>query len=651
MSSRSGSTRASARKTEQAGTSLGNLRKWSRERRGRKPHEPPEPEPCKRSLPDPCEPLEQAEGPEATIRFRQPITVETLDVDLGDSVEPGGLDALELGCVPVSEMFAEFCVDLLYQQRWFYRRALIGALSASVALAPGETLSLSMRNTQRKQLDRETLDEVERTEQTESTIADKDVLNVTRSSSRTENWSVSGNASFSLSGFGLGASGSMSEAVNEASTSSAQRTSEATRRSASNLKTLQKIQVRETTEVTTEAISARTIVNPYRDRSLRLDVYEQTKEYCVEFHLTDFTPVIILNLERVLFDRGFVLTNGAFLADELIDRWLDFELAEALQVTKDLKVEGVEERAEAVALLALRYLFAGDPMFHFPSYPLVTAQNPTGRPLNWDENDPHTSFEDPLEYYSGLGDAVRNKVAVTFSILAFYHRLYGNEVRPNDDGQLAIQVAMSLEQVLSPRWTGVEETDAIAGAIDSTHATEILRRLGGFLTMTSGILKPLLQPAEEEREARSAAERAEFVIARVVEHLNCHTRYYAERYLTYMAQRTRMHVIYRIVEDVLSNRLSEGGDDLTNLFDPQASFLDGRRVVVPIRVPLSEGELAALLKLFDEPEPEIEPKLLDVQQLIVPMDGVHIESAAGACVLADVPEAPVPGPVRVLIEK
>jgi hypothetical protein len=651
MSSRSRSTQSSTGKSKQAGTALRALRKWSGQGRGRKPHEPPAPDPCDRSLPNPCDPLEQADGPEATVRFRQPLTVESLEVDLGDPVEPGGLDELELGCVPVSEMFAEFAVDLHYQQQWFFRKALIGALSASVALAPGETLSLSMRNTQRKQLDRETLDEVERTEQTESTIADKDILNVTRSSSRTENWSLSGNASFSLSGFSLGASGSMSEAVNEASSSSAQRTSESTRRSASNLKTLQKVQIRETTEITTEATSARTIVNPYRDRSLRLDVYEQAKEYCVEFHLTDFTPVIILNLERVRFDRGFVLTNGAFLADELIDRWLEFELSEALQVTKDLKLEGAEERAAEVALMALEYLFAGPPMFHFPSYPVVGEYNPLGRPAGWDENDPHNSFADPLEIYSGLSDSVENRVSVTFSILAFYHRVYGERVAPNNDGELAIQMAMALDQVLAPRWIGVEETDEIAGSIDRWHATEILRRLGGFLTMTSGILRPLLQPAEEEREARSAAERAEFVIARVVEHLNCHTRYYTERHLTYMALRTRMHVIHRIVEDVLANRLSGGGDDLVDLFDPEAAFLDGRRVIVPIRVPLGEGELAALFKLFDEKEPQIEPKLLDVQPLIVPMDGVHIEPAAGVCVLDDVPDAPVPGPVRVLIEK
>jgi hypothetical protein len=578
--------------------------------------------------------------------------VETLGVDLGDPAE--GTEQLQFSCVPVEGLACEFALDLRYEQWWFYHHALLGSLSASIALAPGETVALSVRNTQRKQFDRETVNEVERSEQAESTIADKDVLNVTRSSSRTNNWTISGNASFTLPKFSAGISGSLSQSVNEAATSSAQRSSESTRRSASNLKTLQKVQIRETAEVTTEASTARTIVNPYRDRSLRLDVYSLTKEYCVEFHLCDFVPVLILDLETVTFDRTFVLTNGAFLADVLIDRWLGVELTDALQGTTDLRYEGTEERAGAFALLALGYLFDGPEIFNWP-FPWPTSAGwpipfPS-RPSGWNENLPSNSFESPLEQFSGFYDATENKVAVVFSILAFYYRLYRDHVKPYRDKRQAVELAVSLNDVLAPRWSEAEETEEIRNAVDPNQATEVLRRLGGFLTMTSGIISPLLKPAEEEREAKKAAERAEFVIGRAIDHLKCHTRYYTEMYLASMAESTRMDAVYRFAEDVLRDRLEGAGDDLLDIFDPEASFLEGHRVVVPIRLALDSDDVADLLKRFHRKPPKIKPRLLDVQQLTIPMDGVHIEPSPGSCLLEDVPDPVPPATVHVVSDK
>jgi hypothetical protein len=521
---------------------------------------------------------------------------------------------------------------------------LIGALSASVALAPGEVLSLSIRNTQRKQFDQETVDEVERSQQTESTIADKDILNVTRSTSRTNNWNVSGNASISIGGFGAGVSGSMSEALTESATSSAQRSRESTQKSAANLRTLQKVQIRETTEVTTEDVSARRIPNPYRDRSLRLDVYELVKEYCVEFHLTQIVPVVIVVLDELVFDRPFVLTNAAFLADELIDRFLEQELQEALQVTTDLRLEGVQDRAEATALRALEYLFAGPPMFNFPAF------TGSGRPAGWQENDPASSFDEPLEAFGGLQDATNNRLGVVYSTLAFYYQLYRNQVLPNN-GQLAVDLAMSLDQTLTPRWIGVEESEAMANVIDQSNATEVLRRLAGFLTMTSGVLRPLLQPAEAEREARQAQERAEFVITRVVDHLTCHARYYTERYLHDIARRTRMQAVFQFAEEVIGERVPEIGPDLFRTFDTTAAFLDGTRIVIPVRVPLIPQDISELLQELQVEAPQVVLGLLDVHQLTVPTDGVHIEASAGSCILSGISDDPIAGPIHVTVDK
>ncbi|MEV5545209.1 hypothetical protein AB0L35_03590 [Streptomyces sp. NPDC052309] len=639
----------------------------------RRPAPLPEPSKCEARPPELCQLVKTAEGPEQVVPYRQPVQLATANI----IVDPQTEENLRFACAEIVPKVIddvdtgetifypyELALDLRYQHHWYYRRSLIGALSASLALAPGETLSLSVRNTQRKQFEQQTVDEVERSQQTESTVADKDVLNVTRSASKTNNWNISGNASITLpKGGAIGISGQASRTVNQTSSSSAQRTRESTRKAASNLKTLQKIQVRELTEVTTEAATARKITNPYRDRSLRLDVYELAKDYCVEFHLTEIVPVMILDLDELLFDRHFVLTNGAFLSDELIDRLLELELSQALQLTTDLRIEGAEERAQQTALLAFKYLFDGPVIFNFPigeEFPISNDWG-GGRPPStdggtWDENDPASSFLDPIYDYSGLVDATHrgNKVGVIFSTLAFFYQLYRREVlpvsgvRPSPDGRLAVELAMSLDQVLAPRWVGVDETDAIENVIDARHATEVLRRLGGFLTMTSGILRPLLEPAEEEREARRAAERAEWVVGRVVDHLRCHARYYTERYLHYMADRTRMRAVFRFVEDALARISSDVGTQ----FDPEAAFLDRNRIVVPLRIPLSREELKDLLKKLDrERGEEITFGILDSQQLTVPTDGVHIEPAAGSCVLADIPEGPVTEPIRIVVQK
>jgi len=623
------------------------LRHWASKRERHKPHPGGEESRCDPTPPGPCVRLRQADGPEHVVHFRQALPLEPLEVDLGDPVEPGSAP-LEFGCIAVAEMTADFALDLRYEQWWYYRSTLIGALSASVALAPGETLSLSMRNTQRKQFDRETVDEVERSESTESTVADKDVLNVTRSSSRTNSWTINGNASITLPKFSAGVSGSVSESVTEAASSSAQRTRDSTEKSATNLKTVQKVQIRETSEVTTEAATSRRITNPYRDRSMRLDAYELAKLYCVEFHLREVAPVIVLTFDRIDFSRDFVLRNAGFLADELTDRPLEFELSEALQVTSGLQLEGVEARTEAIALVALDLLFGQNTIFNFPPFPPL----PPIRPPNWDENDPAGSFEEPLESWSGFSDAMENNVAVVFSILAFYNRLYHDHVLPVG-GRVAVEVAMSLDRALAPRWTDVEETDAITNVIDASQATEVFRRLGGFLTMTSGMLRPLLEPAEEERETRRRAERAEFVINRVVEHLNCHARYYTEAYLGYIGGATRMQAVYRLAAEVLEGRLIDADQDALAHFDPEAAFLDANRIVMPLRVPLTPEELDALLHALDPDAGaiEVELGLLDTQRLTIPTDGVHIEASAGACVLGGIPDEPISGPLHVVLDQ
>ncbi|MFF0991446.1 hypothetical protein [Kocuria nitroreducens] len=605
----------------------------------------------KSETPELCDILKYGEGPEQIVNFHQLIVAKALEVFRGDEIDGGPIPTLACNILPNTRV--NFCFDLQYQQQWFFNYLKLGALSASIALAPNETLSISVRNTQITKFDRETLDEEERTEQTENSTAFNDVFNVTKSSSKTNNWTVSGNAGITLPKFSVGVSGSVTSTVNNAFSSSAQQTKNSTEKSASNLKTLHKVQVRESTETTAEDTTARKIRNPYRDRTLRIDVYNLVKEYDIQFKSTQVLPAIEITPGILRFDREFILSNGRFLAEELTDQTLAAELAEALQLTSNSPEETFGERAGQVALMALDSLFGSKPIFNFPTpwpNPSIGESGPI-RPRPWDENDAQNSFIFPLESsFSAYADAVDTNFGIIYSTLASYNRVYLDQVLPGKNASLAVELAISLEAQIGPLWLP-DKPEHISTVIDSNRSTEVFRRISGFLAMVKGILSPLLQPAEGEKEEKLAQQRAEWVLSRVIKHLTCHNRYYSERYIYHLAAKTRTRSIAQFAQDILVNHLPQLGKNGLTLFDPDTAFLSRDSIIVPIRVSPEAGDLANLLTTLEQDAPDVEPGILTNQTLTIPTDGVHMESSSGFCVLGEIMDSPISGPIKVVLEQ
>jgi len=596
-----------------------------------------------------CENPKALSDPESVIVFRKPLPLELVKIgreldDVGPSPEselPFGL-----GCVKLFQLGLKvtLALDLIHEQRWCFQRRVVTALSTTVSLAPNETLSLTIRNTQRKLFDQTNLDEVEQTESTESLIVDRDVINVTRSSTKTSNWQVSGNASVSIPikaatvGFGIG--GSVSKSVTDTAQSSAEHVSESTQKSANNLRNLQKVEVKETVETLEERERSRVIVNPYRDRSLRLNVYSLGKEYLVDFALTHLRPSIILEFTNIKFDREFVIANGDFLQQHLQDVGLRFELSEALEAATDDAFGSALKDVQKLSGLALKYLFDKPPNIF-----IVSESNLS------DANNPASSFDATLNK-SGFNDARKNNLSIVFTTLNYYFRLYKDEVIGTSgqviNKELAVSLALSLEKALSPRWLGMEENQDVKKVIDTSDRTEIFRRLGGFLAFVSGSVRPLLQPAEEDKERIEAARRAEFVIGRVVDHLQCHKDYYIGRYLYYLSELAGGLTIRRFIEDALAQvsdppELKAKWDEL---FAIEEAFVDRNAVVVPGRCLYDEEVSSSLIEMLDRDSQQNELKfgILRRDRMVVPTDGTYIESGAGDCILPDVPE-PTPAPL------
>ena len=275
-----------------------------------------------------------------------------------------------------------------------------------------------------------------------------------------------------------------------------------------------------------------------------------------------------------------------------------------------------------------------------------------------DFNDPSSSFMPnqtiikvgmTVSDMSGFSDALSLQAGSIFTTLNVYYKLYLDRIKNPDplkpfeyhsqfEETMAIDLAMSLANYLGSIWAKYREKD-IRTIFDHNNATEVFRRLDGFLSMVSGILKPLIQPFKEEQKAAEAAKKAEFVIHRVVEHLNCHTDYYTEKYLDYNARLTSFISIQEFIKNLFENNLDEGNEFL-QVFDIERAFLSRNDIIVPLRLDKTHEDIKPFAKEIDWTKEDLDQIKLGIRSQIsieVPFDGIHLEPIRGECPLPGVP--------------
>src|SRR5262249_9793391 len=152
---------------------------------------------------------------------------------------------------------------------------------------------------------------------------------------------------------GAGVSGSLQDTAQ----SSVQQITEATRKSAHSLKTLHKIEVRGVTETFTQNRLTRKVFNPYHDRTLLLHVFQLVKRFSVRAELSQVRAALVIDIDALDFDTGFVVSNSDFLRSTLLDTALVDELPTALDGARPAPTPRALQEARGAALLALHYLF------------------------------------------------------------------------------------------------------------------------------------------------------------------------------------------------------------------------------------------------------------------------------------------------------
>jgi hypothetical protein len=589
--------------------------------------------PCTTGSFDACNPISDEDPPELYIDFRN--LVEALEPRW--TLPPEDTE-FSLACNQVDEAELYMGADIRIRQSWFIKGMTRGDISANLSLAPGERLTFRLQRSQRTSLDTSTVESKEAVRNYESTISDKEVMEVARAVTKNEGWSVNASAGVRTGAYHADVSVGYQSSVQRAVNSSLQRCSDSTKKGVNQLKALNKIEVSESSEASFSNERIREITNPYRKYALNLVIYELLKAYCVEHKLDEILPVLILNVPKFTFSRKFVVDNGAFLTSELLDRLLASELQESLQyATRQTDLEDNNQRVDWLVERAMLHLFSDLNIMGFgdPSY-----------------DNPDLSF-DASRSDSGWAGARSQTLETVFLLLNSYRYLIDPVISGEGGSSLRRDLVLALAKELKPAWDEVD--DSYKRIIYSNEPfipipppypsppvpkTAVFRRIPAFLSIVDQMIRPLLEGGDEDAQD-GGYERLDLVLSRVVSHLNCFEDYYTERFHEYLFSISKgsahRALARKAVSESFSLTMTERRQFL-NDFDYDKLFLDQTRLIVPY----GGDDPSSILRLaFPDDDLDIDPSPIQLE-VKLPADGAEIVPVRSLCgPLEDVPD-PLP---------
>ncbi|GFE84184.1 hypothetical protein GCM10011487_61840 [Steroidobacter agaridevorans] len=592
-----------------------------------------------------------------------------------------------------------FGLDARFSQVWNLSNVTVGDLATTLALAPQEQLTIELVTSQRKVLDQTALDSTESLTTAESTTSDKEAVNVARSASKTEGWHVDGTASVSVGYASASISAGYSKSITDSNQQTINHVSEATKKSAKNLKTLHSVSVRGVSESFVQSRMTRVLRNPYADRTMAVNVFQLLKHYSVATDLVDQRGAFIVRIESINFDAEFVLNHISFLQETLLDSAMVDSLPSAVQGAKPLVRSGALGTAVSMSTVALDYLFnltGGVPLP--PSNILNLQVDPNSVS---DQNDPAQSFttqtaspagnetsglsvgdivlgvltggmsltaeaalsayeefkknELKMRWSSGFDTAVRTKASALFMTLAYFNAIVRTSIPDTSQpgspmapiltiGNNAILIANALATDLAEQWNKLYpdpiKSDELHAMMSSRNYTEVFRRVPGFLAMIRQIVKPLVEPAGEDAAAIAAHNQDIFNLNRLLGHLASYSDFYTSRFLAYVSRITNGESVAQFARGILQQTVFAFNFNPEE-FDPDRAFVSARDVVIPGFGLLTAQDLLVIGRALGvNAPPAVVNPVKTVDNIEVPADGTHLEAVAGMCVLAGVPPQP-----------
>jgi hypothetical protein len=425
--------------------------------------------------------------PAFEIAYRRPISL----MEAGDSIFSPALLYPELSKeVPLSGSTYTlsgvfFGVDVRFLQVWNMTGISIGDLGTTISLAPQEQLTVEVQTSQRKTFDQTTMDSTDSMSSTESTNSDKEAVNVARSSTKTEGWHVDGSASIAVGDAKAQVSAGYSKNITDSNQQTINHVSEATTKSAKNLKMLHSITVKGVTETIVQNRMTRILKNPYVDRTMTINVFQLLKTFSTTTSISETRGALVVQINSVEFNDKFVQSHVAFLQNYLLDGTMIDDLPNAIAGSMPAVLTGALDTAVQMSKMALNYLFDldGDTKLSPSNILNLAKQLPIDVTIGGvtvttpDQNDPVESFklhtavssgvdgglsvgdivlgvltggasltaealqkayddflksEKSMRWSSGFDTSVRTKSSALFMTLAFFNAIARETVRENE---------------------------------------------------------------------------------------------------------------------------------------------------------------------------------------------------------------------------
>jgi hypothetical protein len=172
--------------------------------------------------------------------------------------------------------------------------------------------------------------------------------------------------------------------------------------------------------------------------------------------------------------------------------------------------------------------------------------------------------------------------------------------------------------------------------------------------MVSGIVNPLVGevPSVDAKTSDSSApdpfkqrQDAIKVFQRLVTHLESYAHYYTQQFLSYVTDKTKNQAIVDFANQLLDTLPTSMSDQARTAFDVERAFVDRQYIVVPAVITLTDADVNKLSNSLSPGGAHAPFKLADIPSAIidsieVPCDGIHLEVAAGSCVLQSLPPTP-----------
>jgi hypothetical protein len=267
---------------------------------------------------------------------------------------------------PLNAPFPHVAFCAIFEQMWCPTGYTRGELITSIALAPGEELTLEMHSWTKENFKSERELAVESEVTLNNRLTARDHLEViSRMATQT---SIGSNANASVTipvkGIPIGVSGGVtsSTALNNALDTTVQRTTESTTETATALRSQRKMRIEVARETGSDERQLRKVANPNRCHTLNVHYYEVISNYDVKVTLTELIPCVLLPVTLDAITEDWVLCHEHILRGGLLSRTFLPGFAAAKTLATQAMLERLEEEAGLPAPSATPAAGPADPL-------------------------------------------------------------------------------------------------------------------------------------------------------------------------------------------------------------------------------------------------------------------------------------------------